>query len=73
MVKKINRLEDYISAGDAACLLSKKLGRPIRPDYVRKLKNVRTHTVNIRSTLYNRDDLDRAIIKQKRKQEAKYD
>lgn len=65
MTKRLNKLEDYISAGDAARLLSKKLGRPIAPDYIRKLKNVRTHTVSARSTLYRREDLDKVVIKQK--------
>jgi hypothetical protein len=37
MVKKIVALEDYITAHDAAQLLSLKHGRPISPKYVRLL------------------------------------
>jgi hypothetical protein len=66
MTKRLNKLEDYISAGDAARLLSKKFGRRIDPDYIRKLKNVRFHTVGSRSKLYNRDDILACTVKQKK-------
>lgn len=65
MTKKLNRLEDYISAGDAAALLSKKLGRRIDPDYIRKLKNVRSHAVSSRAKLYHREDILACTVKQK--------
>lgn len=65
MTKKLNRLEDYISAGDAARLLSLKLGRQIDPDYIRKLKGVRFYTMSSRSKLYHRDDVLACSVKQK--------
>ena len=69
MVKKIIPLTSYIPASEAADLLSKKLGRRIRPDYIRKLKNVRTHTVNATSKLYNRDDILAANIRERASEE----
>lgn len=66
MTKKLNRLEDYISAGDAARLLSRKLGHRIDPDYIRKLKNVRSHTINSRAKLYNREDVLACTVRAKK-------
>jgi hypothetical protein len=65
MTRKIEPLTSYISASEAADLLSKKLGRRIRPDYIRKLKGVRTHKVNATSKLYHRDDILAANVKKK--------
>jgi hypothetical protein len=67
MTRKLNRLEDYISAGDSARLLGKKLGRRIDPDYIRKIKGVRFHPVHGRSRLYHRDDILASNVKQKAK------
>ncbi|OLD63831.1 MAG: hypothetical protein AUF65_01095 [Chloroflexi bacterium 13_1_20CM_50_12] len=69
MVKKIQALADWISAHDSAQLLSLKHERPISAKYIRTLakrkKNpVRTQEMSNR-LLYNRDDLEQIIIKQK--------
>lgn len=74
MTKKINRFEDWLTAEKAAEMLSQKSGHPIPSRYVRQLAKSKRQPVRTQSLgyhqLYNRDDLDRAIIKQKRKQEA---
>ena len=65
MSKRLNRLEDYISSKEAAILLSQKFNRSIDPDYIRKIKGVRSHRANDRCVLYNRDDILAANVKQK--------
>jgi len=65
MTRKLNRLEDYISSREAASILSRKFNRRINPDYIRKLKNVRSHKANDRCNLYNRDDLEQVVIRKK--------
>ena len=70
MVKKIVALADWISAHDAAQLLSLKYERPIPAKYIRSLskraKNpVRTQEMSNR-LLYSRDDIMAATIRQKR-------
>ena len=69
MTKKITPLDSYISAHDAAELLSEKLGRPVSSEYIRKLakrvKNpVRTEQRSNR-LLYHRDDILSSDVKQK--------
>ena len=69
MVKKIQALTDWLSAHDAAQLLSLKHGRPISAKYIRRLskrsKNpVRTQEMSNR-LLYNREDLEKVVIKKK--------
>jgi hypothetical protein len=65
MTRKLNRLEDYLSSREAADLLSQKFNRRIDPDYIRKLKNVRSRKANERCYLYNREDLEQVVVKQK--------
>jgi hypothetical protein len=65
MPKKIIPLTSYVPASVAASILSKKLGRQIRPDYIRKLKNVRTHTVNATSKLYCEEDIQNVTIRKR--------
>ncbi len=65
MSKKIPDLRDYISAGLAAQILSNKLGRPINPDYIHRMKNVRSFQVNSVMKLYHRADIEAATIRQK--------
>jgi len=65
MTRKLNRLEDYISSREAASILSRKFNRRINPDYIRKLKNVRSRKANERCYLYNRDDLEQVVIRKK--------
>jgi len=63
MTRKINRLEDYITAHDAAGILSQKMGRPIQPGYIHKLNNVRSVKLNNTSKLYHKADIEAAIIR----------
>ncbi len=70
MVKKIIALNEYISAHDAAQLLSAKHGRPISPKYIRSLskrtKNpVRTQQMSNR-LLYSREDILACTVRAKR-------
>ena len=69
MVKKIQALADWISAHDAAQVLSLKHDRPISAKYIRRLskrsKNpVRTQPSSNR-LLYNRDDILNCDIREK--------
>jgi hypothetical protein len=69
MTKKITRLEDWITADKAAMLLSQKLGRPISPEYLRKLARrkkqpVRTQPMGNR-LLYHKEDILACNVKQK--------
>ena len=70
MVKKIQALADWLSAHDSAHLLSLKHDRPISSKYIRTLSKrkkqpVRTQEMSNR-LLYNRDDLEKVVIKKKR-------
>jgi hypothetical protein len=70
MTKKIIPLNSYIGASEAANLLSLKMGRWINPEYLTKLAKskkqpIRTQQVSNR-LLYNREDLEKVVIKQKR-------
>lgn len=72
MPKKIIALTDYISAHDAALLLTQKMGRPISNKYVRKLAErkrepVRTQPMGNR-LLYHREDIEACTIRQKREE-----
>jgi len=69
MPKKIVALADWISAHDAAQLLSLKHERPIVSKYIRQLSKrkrqpVRTQEMSNR-LLYNREDLEQVTIKKK--------
>jgi len=66
MTKKIDRLEDYVTASIAAEILSAKHGRPIRPGRICRLKNIRFHVLNQTSKLYHRGDIEACFIRQKR-------
>ena len=70
MVKKIIPLDSYLSAADAAQLLSDKHDRRIDPKYIRTLSKrkrnpVRTQEMSNR-LLYSREDLEKVTIKKKR-------
>lgn len=65
MTKRIIPLDDFISASEAAHILSEKLGRPVRPDYIHQIKNIRFVKKNDRCKLYNRDDIEACVIRQK--------
>ena len=70
MVKKIIPLADWISAHDAAQLLSLKLERPIQPRYIRTLSKSKRQPVRTKQMsnrlLYHRDDVLASVVKQKR-------
>lgn len=69
MVKKIIALSDYITAHDAAQLLSLKHGRPISAKYIRLLAKRKKQPVQTQQKgdrlLYSREDLEQVIIKKK--------
>jgi hypothetical protein len=65
MTRKIDRLQDYVPAREAATILSQKLGRRVDPDYIRKLKDVRFHTINAKTRLYYKPDILAANIRQR--------
>jgi hypothetical protein len=70
MPKKIIALHDFISAHDAAQLLSAKYNRPIDPKYIRRLSKrrrnpVRTEIINNRF-LYHREDVEACLIRQRK-------
>jgi hypothetical protein len=69
MTKKINRLEDWITADKAANLLSEKLGHPVAPRYIRQLAKSKRQPVRTQSLgyhqLYNRSDILACTVKQK--------
>jgi hypothetical protein len=69
MSKKITPLDTYISAHDAALLLSAKLGRPVSSEYIRKLARRKKNPVRTEQRsnrlLYNREDLEQVVIKKK--------
>lgn len=70
MTKKIIPLSDYIGASDAADLLSKKLGRPVSSEYIRKLAKRKKNPVRTEQRsnrlLYHRDDILGSDVKQKK-------
>lgn len=69
MVKKIEPLSNWITANDAAKLLSTKLGRPIAARYVRQLAKSRRQPVRTQPLgyhqLYHKADIEKVNIKQK--------
>jgi len=66
MAKKLNRLEDWISASVAASLLSDKMGFPVDPKYISRLSRSKKQPVRTRSIsghkLYNKQDIQAATI-----------
>lgn len=73
MVKKIIPLDSYISAHDAAQVLSLKHDRPIDPKYIRSLSKRKKNPVRTQPSsnrlLYSREDLEKVTIKAKRRAE----
>jgi hypothetical protein len=69
-MKKKEDIRDYISAHDAAQLLSIKHGRPIRPDYISKLahsKRRRIRVCQIGDRLYyHRADIEATTIRERK-------
>jgi hypothetical protein len=69
MVRKIMALADWLSAHDAAQLLSLKHERPIQPKYIRSLSKRSKNPVRTQQSsnrlLYNRDDLEKITIRKR--------
>lgn len=69
MVKKIENILDYVTASDAAALLSQKYDRPIRPDYISKMSASRKHAIRVaqfgRIRMYHREDIAACTITRK--------
>jgi hypothetical protein len=69
-MKKKEDINDYCTAKDAAAILSQKHGRPIRPDYIGKMRRSKRHA--IRSVLvgdrwmYHREDIAACTVTHKR-------
>lgn len=69
MVRRIVPLSDFISAGEAAQLLSTKLGRPVNGKYIRKLSKSKRQSIRIEHMgnriLYNRQDIEAVTIRKR--------
>ena len=69
MVKKKEDIADYCTAHDAAQILSIKLDRPVRPDYISKMAASRKHSIRIARfgdrIMYHRADVEAATIRQR--------
>ncbi len=66
MAKKKRDVSEYVSAKQAAVILSAKLKRDIRPDYIHRMKGIARVQVNPRMWLYLRSDIEAAKITHKR-------
>jgi hypothetical protein len=70
VVRKKEDINDYVTAHDAAQILSLKMGRRVRPDYISKMAKSKKRS--IRRVLmgdrwmYHRDDIEAATITQKK-------
>ena len=69
-MKKKQDITEYCTAGSAAQILTAKLGRPIRPDYVYKMSKSKKHVIRSAQLsgviLYHRQDIANCIITSKR-------
>lgn len=69
MTKKIDRLDDWITASKAAELLSEKMGFPIEPEYLAKIAASKRQPIKTKSLgyhkLYNREDLERVVVRRR--------
>lgn len=70
MVRKIENVLDYISAHDAAQILSLKHGRPIRSDYISKMSQSKKHSIRTARfrdrIMYHRLDIEACALGRKR-------
>ena len=70
-MKKKEDVNDYVTAHDAAQMLTLKMGRPIRPDYISKMAASRKHTIRIARfrdrQMYHREDIAACTVGQKRR------
>lgn len=71
MTKKADRFDHWVSASDAAQILTAKCGVPVRPAYITKLAQSKKQPVKTRRIsghkLYLRADIEACIIKKKEK------
>jgi hypothetical protein len=69
MTRKIIALADYVSAHDAAQILSLKHARPIQPKYIRTLAKSKRQPIRYQRLsnrlLYLRADIEQCVVKQK--------
>lgn len=69
MMKKKQDINDYCTAGSAAQILTEKLGRPIRPDYISKMSRGKKRAIRVvregDRILYHRDDIAGCDVKQR--------
>jgi hypothetical protein len=70
MTKKVDRFENWISASDAAQLLSEKSGRRVDPEYITKMAKSKKQPIKTRQMsnrlLYNREDILASKVKQRK-------
>ena len=69
MVKKIEPVDNWIPASDAASLLSEKMGFPVESRYIRQLAKRKKKPIRTRSLgyhkLYSRDDILACVVRSK--------
>lgn len=68
-MKKKEDINDYCTAGEAAQILTAKLGRPIITNYIRKMSKSHKHSIRTAQfesvILYHKEDIARCTITQK--------
>lgn len=64
-------LQSYITASVASDILSTKLGRTVSPDYIRKIRGVRSIRIHNTSKLYLKADIEAVNIRKRQKPEQK--
>jgi hypothetical protein len=65
MTKKKIDISEYCTAREAAQILTHKLGRPVRPDYIHRVQGVGSIPVNKTTRLYLRADVLNASVRQR--------
>lgn len=58
-------LTRWITASEAAHILTLKLGRKIRPDYIHKIKEITRKRIHSNLHLYLRSDVEQVMIRAK--------
>jgi hypothetical protein len=70
-MKKKEDISEYCTAGDAAHILTLKLQRTVRPDYISKMARTKRHKIRCAHVgdriLYHREDVAACSIRQKTK------
>lgn len=69
-MKKIENIRDYITASQAALILSQKYERKVRPDYISKMAGCQKHDIRLVRIggicLYHQEDVERCELRAKR-------